>query len=452
MKQMAYVRSNESGSALLVVMILVFSMGIVGSAFFSLVGHEIRASHANLNSQQAFWLAEGAKERAIVYLSNMYSPPTTDFYIYQDMGNMDGGTYTVHCIVDTTVQWDVEKAFVLDCVGNSGDVERRVRQRVRMTSFALYAMFTNDETIDGNPIWHITGDLIEGPLHTNGSFSIYGTPQFLGKVTSASDHMTSYPDFRVTEMSDWPVGGNNPYFAEGGEMKVAPIPLPTETVDLRDLSFFGGVYTENKTDIELGVMGTDDGIVAPGWLRHKDHSAGPDDWISVQIASLSNKVFYCNNAIYLKGILDGELTISSRKSIRIKDDVTYFASDAQGTPLPGCDDLLGLVAERNIVFLDNSANRNDLIVNGVLMALNTSIKVQNYDEGSPRGILTIWGGLIQKDRGPVGMFQGGSVVHGYLKNYHYDPRVTARTPPFFPQTGIYEEMAWEETWDDSDPF
>jgi len=437
---------------MLVAVILVFSMGIIGNAFYSLVGHEIRASQANYDSQRAFWLAEGAKERAVVYLSNMYSPPTTDFYIYQDVGAPDGGSYTVHCLVDTTVQWEVEKAFVLDCIGDSHGIERRIRQRVRMSSFALYAMFTNDETIEGYPIWHITGDVIEGPLHTNGSFNIYGTPQFLGKVTSASDHMTSFPDYRVENMSDWPVGGNDPYFAEGGELNLAPIPLPTETVDLKELSLFGGVYTDTKTDIELGVTGTDAGVETPGWLRYKDHSAGPSDWISVQIASLGNKVFYCNRNIFLKGVLDGELTISSRRNIKIKDDITYFDSDAQGTPLPGCDDLLGLVAENDIIFADNAANQNDLVVDGVLMALNTSIRAQNYDSGPPRGTLTIWGGLIQETRGPVGMFQGDSIVHGYQKNYHYDPRVTARTPPFFPQTGIYEEVAWEETWDDSNPF
>ena len=65
----------------------------------------------------------------------------------------------------------------------------------------------------------------------------------------------------------------------------------------------------------------------------------------------------------------------------------------------------------------------------------------------------MWGGLIQQYRGPVGTFNGsGQVATGYRKDYHYDPRVTGRTPPAFPLTGVYEKVAWSETWDDSYPF
>lgn len=452
MKKRIRTKSNQAGYVLPVVTILIFTIGIVGAAFFSMAGHETLASQATLNSQSAFWLAEGSKSLAMRYLSELYSPPTSDITIYSNVAGPDGGTYTVTCAVDTTVTWNVEKAFVLDCVGNVGGVERRVRQRVRMTSFALYAMFTNEEKTDGGyTIWHFTGGVIDGPLHTNGSLSILGTPNFYGPVTSASDHMTGYKSYWIDEMSDWPVAGNNPYFAEGAELNVDVIPMPSETVDLKQLGQYGGVYNAPKTDVQLGVKGVDAAITALGWFRYREHNTS-DDWTSVEIASMSNKVLYCNDNIYLEGVLDGELTISSKTNIRIVDDITYAGSDSFGEPQPGCDDLLGLVAEENIVFVDNTANQSDLIVNAVLMALNTSIKVENYDEGAPRGTLTIWGGLIQKVRGAVGQASGGYIIHGYQKAYHYDPRVTARTPPFFPQTGFYEELAWEETWDASYPF
>jgi len=452
MKMKIRTKSNQAGYVLPVVTIFIFTMGIVGAAFFSMAGHETLASQATLNSHRAFWLAEGSKALAMLYLSELYSPPTSDITIFNNVAGPDGGTYTVTCAVDTSVVWDAEKGFVLDCVGNVGGVERRVRQRVRMTSFSLYAMFTNQEKTEGGyTIWHFTGGVVDGPLHSNGSLSIYGTPSFLGPVTSASDHMTGYRNYWIDEMSDWPVAGNNPYFAEGAELNVDVIPMPSETVDLKNLGQYGGVYTAPTTNVQLGVRGIDSPVTAPGWFRYREHNTS-DDWTSVNISGMSNKVFYCNDKVYLEGVLDGELTISSRQSICIVDDVTYAGSDSSGQPLVGCDDLLGLVAEDDIVFVDNSANQNDLIVNGVLMALDTSIKVQNYDEGSPRGTLTIWGGLIQQVRGAVGQASDGYIIHGYQKEYHYDHRVTARTPPYFPQTGIYEELAWEETWDATYPF
>jgi Tfp pilus assembly protein PilX len=452
MKRMTRAGSGEAGYALIVVMILVFSMGIVGAAFFSMAGRETVASHVNLNSQRAFWLAEGGKARAMRYLSELSNPPTAGFFIYQDVAGPDGGTYTVHCAVDTTAVWAVEKAFMLECVGNSGGIERRVRQRVRMTSFAQYAMFTDNESNGGTQIWHITGDVIGGRLHTNGTLCISGNPRFLGRVSSASDHMMGYQNHWVDDMNDWPVGGNNPYFAEGAELNAPQIAMPTTTTDLRHDSLFGGVYNAPETDLELGVTGATVGVPTPGWLRYRNHTPPNGTWTSVQISSLANSIFFCNNDLHVSGVLDGELTVASHRNIRIVDDIKYQASDAQGTPLSGCNDLLGLVAERDIIIADNAANRNNLIVDAVLMALDTSIEVENYDSGSPRGTLTIWGGLIQKYRGAVGQFRGNTIIHGYQKNYHYDPRVTGRVPPSFPLTGVYEETGWEETWDESYPF
>ena len=444
--------SDETGHALFVVLILVFSMFIFGAGFFSMVGHEIRSSQAKLDSERAFWLAEGGKERALRYLSELHTPPTSDFVVFQDVIGPGNGTYTVHCLVDTSAAWSVVKAFMLDSVGRSQGIERRVRQRVRMTSFAQYAMFTDEETNGSVALWYISGDHVEGRLHTNGTFHFAGTPQFTGRITSSSDHMIGYPNYRVDDMSDWPVGSNAPRFAAGAELNAPMIEMPTDLPDLRHLSMFGGVFTGVETDIELGFTGVQAASRTPGWLRYRAHADTHGDWVSVEIATLSDGIFYSDGDVYIKGVLDGELTVASQRDIRIIDDVTYEASNAAGAPQPGCNDLLGLVAERNIVFADNAANQNNLIVNAVLMALDTSITVENYTSGAPRGTLTIWGGLIQKYRGAVGQFRNGTIIHGYQKDYHYDSRVTGRTPPSYPLTGVYEKAGWEETWDATDPF
>lgn len=444
--------AGQAGYALVAVMILVFAMFIIGAGFFTLVGHEVHLVHSSLESQKAFWLAEGGKERALCYLSDLNHPPTSDFYVYQDVAGPDGGTYTVNCLVDTTALWAEEKAFVLDSVGTVNGVERRIRQWVKMISFAQYAMFTDAESNGQYPLWYISGDVVEGRVHTNGTLHIFSNPRFLDKVTTAADHMVGYYNHNVYDMDGWPVAGNDPYFAKGAEFGVAPIPMPTDLPDLRQLGMIGGIYTMDEVDVELGVNGAQAPVTAPGWLRYRPHSDTTGDWTSAQISSLANKVFYCENDVRIKGVLDGELTVASHRDVRIEDNLLYRDSDASGAPRPGCDDLLGVVAERNILIAETPANQNDLIVDGVLMALDTSITVENYNHGSPRGTLSIWGGMIQKYRGAVGQFSNSTLRHGYQKNYHYDQRVTGRTPPNFPMTGVYEVTAWEETWDDSDPF
>jgi hypothetical protein len=445
--------SSQAGHALAGVVILVFVMAILGAGFMSLAGYETRSTQQDLESQRAFWLAEAGKVRALRWMNHQTRPPENDVNIYQDATGPDGGTYTVECLVDTTSLYEVEKSFVLDCTGHSGNRDRRIRQRIRMTSFAQYAYFTDDElSAGGFPIWFVSTDAIEGPLHTNGTLRVLGSPRFLGEVTSASDHMLGYPNYWVDSPSDWPVGVNNPLFAEGFELNMPQVPLPTQTLDLRQEALTGGVYIGAQADLELGVTGPVNPVPAPGWFRYRPTDPPGGNWTSVQITTLPGRVFYADGDLHVKGLLDGELTVASSLNVRIEDNLTYQASDAQGAPLPGCDDLLGVVAGGNIVFVDNIPNGTDLLIDGVLMGLNTSITAENYGTRGYCGALTIWGGLIQKYRGAVGITNGNIVTHGYRKDYHYDTRVTARTPPAFPLTGVYNEVAWTETWDASYPF
>jgi hypothetical protein len=445
---------GERGFVLVAVLVLVFSVLIIGAAFFSLAGYETRDTQSDLASQRAFWLAEGGKDRALRWLTNQTRPPETDLNIYQSVAGPDGGTYTVDCLVDTASIYLAEKAFVLDCVGLSGGRQRRIRERVRMTSFAQYAYFTDEEVgPGGTEIWFTTGDVIEGQLHTNGTVRILGNPHFIGPLTSASDHMVGSPNYRVEVPSDWPVGGNHPTFDQGFTLNAPVIPLPSQTLDLRSLAQSGGIYISAEAEVELGVTGLTTPVSNPGWLRYRNVSPPSGQWTSVRISTLSNKILYGNNDIHVEGLLDGQLTVASNRNVRIEDNLTYLASNAQGTPLPGCNDLLGIVAGRDVIFVDNTANATNLIVDAVLMALNTSITAENYDQHNPRGVLTIWGGLIQQNRGAVGTVNSsGNINHGYSKNYHYDDRVTGYAPPGFPMTGVYEEIAWMETWDASNPF
>ncbi|MBM3285846.1 MAG: DUF4900 domain-containing protein [Candidatus Eisenbacteria bacterium] len=441
---------SRGGYALAVVVIIMFALGVIAASFIALAGYETRASHTDLAKQRAFWLAEAGKERALRWMASLTRPPETDVRIYTAAAGPDGGSYTVDCLVDSAGIYQVEKWFVLDCVGRSEGVERRIRQRIRMTSFAQYAYFTDDErTPGGQYIWFISADQIHGLVHSNGTFRIAGSPRFFDEVTSAANRMIGYQNYSVYDPSGWPVGGNAPVFDESFRLNVPSIPLPTQTLDLKAEAQSGGLFLAPASTIELGKLA--DGTVTPGWLRYRNTPPPNGPWTGVRISSLGKKVVYVNNPLEVSGRLDGEVTIGCLRDITIVDDITYWGSSAAGTPPPGCDDLLGLVAERNIIF-DNSSATVDLKINAVLMALNTSITAEDYGTRPPCGNLTIWGGLIQKYRGPVGTFRNGVLQTGYAKDYHYDTRVTARTPPAFPLTGVYQEASWMETWDASYPF
>ena len=65
----------------------------------------------------------------------------------------------------------------------------------------------------------------------------------------------------------------------------------------------------------------------------------------------------------------------------------------------------------------------------------------NYN-GSVEGTFTFYGGLIQNINGAMGISSGGSLVHGFSRNYKYDARLAANPPPGFPITNRYDIVAW----------
>lgn len=74
-------------------------------------------------------------------------------------------------------------------------------------------------------------------------------------------------------------------------------------------------------------------------------------------------------------------------------------------------------------------------------SVDGSVSVNNYSLGST-GTLKVIGGLIQSTRGVVGRLSGGTIAHGYAKDYHYDPRLASAPPPFYPTTGQYDRISW----------
>jgi hypothetical protein len=85
----------------------------------------------------------------------------------------------------------------------------------------------------------------------------------------------------------------------------------------------------------------------------------------------------------------------------------------------------------------------DEFIHGFVLALEI-FTVQRYNFGSTnaslcgtansgRGCLFLTGGIIQKQRGAVGLTNGS----GYIKRYSYDQCGLENPPPYFPTTGHF---------------
>lgn len=176
----------------------------------------------------------------------------------------------------------------------------------------------------------------------------------------------------------------------------------------------------------------------------------------------SKGVIYVAGTTGISGVLRGKVTLYATGTIVVLDDQRY----ANDPGLGSCQDILGLIAGNDVVVADNDINTpqsiknlgykvlddtKDLYLQSVIMALNTSFRAEDYNSGpssattcekdsNGRGCLYLTGGIIQENRGPVGLLSG----EGYIKRYSYDRCAALTPPPYFPTTGRYIDNRYFE--------
>lgn len=157
-----------------------------------------------------------------------------------------------------------------------------------------------------------------------------------------------------------------------------------------------------------------------------------DDWNRLQ------PEYTCNlGTVYVEGRLRGRLTIAADNNVVITNDLTHDGG-LNGT------DALGLIATNNVVVHhpvrqnDNgswanlaSPNTSGVEVEAAILTLKHSFTVQKYDVGAAMGTLKVTGSIAQLFRGPVSLNYSNGVSTGYVKDYHYDPRLKFTPPPYF---------------------
>ena len=146
--------------------------------------------------------------------------------------------------------------------------------------------------------------------------------------------------------------------------------------------------------------------------------------------------------ILVSGTLNGKLSIVSGSEIYVLEDILYSVPPEN----PVCTDTLGLIAADNVMIAKDSPAGGSLEIDATIMAFDGSFSVQNYQDIPVMGELTVYGGIIQNRRGPIGTFsnQAGQQLSGYIKDYHYDVRMRDNPPPYFPTTGKFERDSWKE--------
>ncbi len=426
---------NEHGVSLIMTIVIGMVLSTIGYVTLSFVIGDSRVNSSRIISTQAFWLAEGGLEMAYYWLRFQNPPPggTAPFVQYNNIAG-GAGTYSVTIDPDDDNVSTYLKAYTLTSTGTVAGLNRTLSIHVGMTTFGRYAYLTGDE--GSGIIWFTSNDLIEGAMHSNDQIAMTGSPTFLGKVTSTASSFYQGNPF-------------TPNFQQGYQLGVPPVTFPT----IQDL--INNYYESNddqspqlvidaRFSRDSEVLFNNDGTITYSVWHF---SSGNKIWdvapTTVNMSTL-NGLIYVNGDVRTRGTVNGQITMIATKEIYITDDILYSDSNANGTLASGSTNSLGLISSDDIVISNTTANQTNCRINGALLALGTSFKVEDYSSGSPRGTLTIWGSLSQHTRGAVGTFGGGGTQTGYNKDYHYDNRFINNPPPYYPVTGQYAMYSWHD--------
>jgi hypothetical protein len=232
------------------------------------------------------------------------------------------------------------------------------------------------------------------------------------------------------------------------------------------VGIYGGTPLTFRADDGMGEWRQYGGVIDPRVLLRRPLDAAYLIPLHRTVNSGARGVIHVDGTVGLSGTLVGRVTLRTTGTAVILDDIRYGTNPATSGR---CVDVLGILSERDVVVADNMLNNQtdverdagvtmrimddtkDLTIHSVIMALNTSFRVQNFNSGPTsgnicvatdrgRGCLALLGGLIQEARGAVGTSGG----HGYVKQYTYDRCANLRPPPYFPTTGRYLDNRYME--------
>ncbi|MBI1933258.1 MAG: hypothetical protein HYS24_12045 [Ignavibacteriales bacterium] len=333
--------------------------------------------------------------------------------------------------------------------GEIGEDTSLVKLILEPSSFSKFGYYSNKWPAGG---YLVTGDTIDGPFHTQGQLLTLGSPVFMGKTTT-KDGITSIGN-------SYGFGAADPKFLGGYESPV-DVPFTLNTTKIKDAGNYDGKIFQdaggNALDVKL--VFTDDGS-ATGKVQYSTRKTGTSTWSTAVTAKLdtlapNGVIWNTKGNLYVSGTVNGKYTVGTGKSgsnygyVYLEDDIVYRKSPLISDPAhpgytisnPACQDMLGIVAEKQVVVKDNSANRNNINIHASLFNFDGGITVEGITSSSPNmGTMKILGGLIENEAQTTGYTNGA----GYHQVIKFDKRFETTTPPYFPATETYEIVSWFE--------
>jgi hypothetical protein len=314
----------------------------------------------------------------------------------------------------------------LTTIGTYRGVSHTIEVIFKPSSFAKFAYFSTNDP--GNLYWSHK-DTIWGPFHSEGKINSYRHPVFNGKATSKVG-VHNYQ----SEALDAPrfYGG----YESGVSMAFPNSGLP----DLLNMATSGGHLFTGQDTVYLTFAGDS--------LKYRYAANDPDTTVLASSFAPNGVICADNGTVRLKGIVKGQYTVGSAKSlgvgsngnIYLDDDIVYY-NDPRIDPTS--TDILGIVAKNNVQIAENLANSSDINIHASIYSEYGGFGAGWPSFTQPNGHINLYGGIQNKARVQIGVIHG-SDIWGFNRRYKYDERLMLISPPYYPGTGDLEIVSWLE--------
>ena len=424
---------NKKGAALITVYMVVAVLLAFGGFVVDVSNSQNSAANTFKKQAQAIGIAEAGLDRALVWLRTQGTPPTgTIASISQNLPPTGTpiGSYTV-AFTDLGSPGGSSsiRRYRIRSTGTIGSTSQTVTNYLQTDNYARYIWFTDSESYQGTNVWFWDEDHLNGPTHTNGHFNIKGNPLFEGEVRSVDNYIRYYnngSNINSSSLSNAPY--DVPDFRDTVTLGSDSINMPTQALNLRAASTNGGLRLTGNSTVLLKADGTMNVTnAAKGWTNRN------------MALPANGALFVSRGNLNISGTLKGRLTVGSSADINVTGSILY-ADDPRVTGSTSTD-TLGIISEGDVMISKTAGY--DVEIDASIMALNTSFMLDEWWTNGAKGTLSVFGGIIQKQRGPVGTFSGATKISGYSKDYNYDVRLLSSPPPFVPTTDDYITLSWE---------
>jgi len=446
----------------ILVMTLVFVVMFV-VMFVALAGVVTRSYHeatVQIQDEVAFQIAEAGLNYGrwrLAHDPDNFDPETrtVEDQFAGELGEYDL-TFTAPIEGNTTV--------IITAKGASAslpDREISLQARYGIPSLAQFASITNGD------VWY--GGTINGAVHANGGIRMDGNSSSL--MTSARETYVCQPNHGCspaqTKDGIWGTGTTQ----ELWEYPAADIDYAALTLDLLDIkavatdagTYYGDseafgyqiVFNDNNTYSIYRVTAL--GPAVWSWASDTDwqfnsYDVGTQELIEVKPVPTGG-VIYVEDTLWIRGDIRDRVTVaagvfpdtpSTNVDIIINGDVSY-GGVKDGTRV------FGAIAQRHVLIPWSGAPDN-LDLEGAFIAQKGRFGRRYYqnccgtEAHALKTSMTRYG-MIASNLVPVTAWVdgGGNVTNGYQSGTAaYDPYLLYGPPPYFPTTGDYQFISWEE--------